>query len=338
MNNISEPYIKDQAQVELLEAEMRGQLKYTLMNDFLAKYSLQKDLYALAGLLAALLEIDVDDITDIEVLNPIEPSEVITSKDCVLDIKLELNHKDIINLEIQNQFQDFWPERSLTYLSRIFDQLEEGDEYSEIKQCIQIGILKSAPFREDDGRNTGLFLSEYSLRERNTGKEYSSKFRIRVLSLKYMENATEKEKVSPNGVYYWAKLLTAKSWEELRMVAEDNTRMKSFVGTVRQLTADEKVKEACERRRRYSNEIATYEGEIGRLSRERDRLIDTNTALEEKRNSLEEEKNSLEEEKNSLEEANTSLEKAKSSLETKNRELEDEVKRLKALLEEKNNA
>ena len=46
------------------------------------------------------------------------------------------------------------------------------------------------------------------------------------------------------------------------MIAQDNPMMHSFVGTVMQLTAEEKVAQACEMRRRYSNEIATYEEKI----------------------------------------------------------------------------
>ena len=43
------------------------------------------------------------------------------------------------------------------------------------------------------------------------------------------------------------------------METSSNPRMQSFVGTVKKLTAEEKVALACENRRRYSNEIATYE-------------------------------------------------------------------------------
>ena len=72
-NNIEKPYITDQAQLNLLKASHQGRLRYTLLNDFLSKYSFQKDLFALRGLLSALLHIGFDEITDITILNPIEP-------------------------------------------------------------------------------------------------------------------------------------------------------------------------------------------------------------------------------------------------------------------------
>ena len=66
-HNIDTPYITDVALLKYLEESVTGQMEYTLLNDFLAKYGLQKDLYALKGLLAALLDIPLDCITDIQV-------------------------------------------------------------------------------------------------------------------------------------------------------------------------------------------------------------------------------------------------------------------------------
>lgn len=41
--NIDTPYITDPALRKQLEESVTGKMKYTLMNDFLAKYGLQKD-------------------------------------------------------------------------------------------------------------------------------------------------------------------------------------------------------------------------------------------------------------------------------------------------------
>lgn len=137
--DINTPYITDNEQLKLLQHSNKGRLKYSLLNDFLSKYSFQKDLFTLKGLLSALLHISPSEITSIEILNPIEPANDISEKECILDIKLELNHTKIINIEIQSSYQDFWPERSITYLCRNFDHLKPGDSYKHIKPCIQIG-------------------------------------------------------------------------------------------------------------------------------------------------------------------------------------------------------
>jgi len=267
--DINTPYITDPIQRSILMQSMHGKMEYTLMNDFLAKYSLQTDLFALKGLLAALLSVELDAITDIEILNPIELADSIGDKDCILDIKLELNRSKIINIEIQSRFQDFWPERSITYLCRTFDHLKAGESYVDVKPCLHIGILNVDLFKPDDPRFTGEFYSDYRLMNTATHTEYSSKFGIRVLSLNRLENASDEDKANPNGLYHWACLFRSSTWEELCMVANDNERMQSFVGTVRQLTAEEKVAQMCEARRRYNLDIATYEHYIT----DRDRII-----------------------------------------------------------------
>ena len=75
------------------------------------------------------------------------------------------------------------------------------------------------------------------------------------------------------------------------MIANEDPRMTSYVTTVRKLSAEEKVAQACEARRRYSNDIASYEEEkrlakqeaeeakqeveeAGQMLAEKDRLIE----------------------------------------------------------------
>ena len=312
--NIDDKYDK----TDVIEDSMHGKLEYTLMNDFLAKYSLQNNTFALGGLLAALLRLDVNDIRDIQILNPIKPSEVIREKLCVLDINLELNNSKIINIEIQTTYQEFWPERSITYLSRNFNQLKEGDHYIQIKPCIHIGILSKNLFKEDDPRYTDEFYSEYELLNTKTHTVYSDKFSIRVLSLEQLENASEEDKQDKNGLYYWAKLFAATSWEELKMTAQDNPRMESFVGTIRELTADEKIAQACENRRMYSIEKATYEYSVNKAKQELEdtnkELENTNRKLGETKQELGETKQELEDTKQELDAANKELERLRSLL------------------------
>lgn len=48
-------------------------------------------------------------------LNPIELGSTISAKDCVLDVKLVMNSRDIINIELQMVKQEYWVKRSLLY-------------------------------------------------------------------------------------------------------------------------------------------------------------------------------------------------------------------------------
>ena len=279
------PFITDENQLKMMSENAKGKMEYTLMNDFLAKYSFQNDLYALKGLLAALLHIKVDEITDIIVCNPIELKDSIDTKECILDIKIELNNSRYVNVEIQSVKQDFWPERSLTYLCRNFDQLKSGEIYSKIKPCVHIGIMAKDIFSKDDPRYTGDFYSEYRLLHSNKHTEYSGKFEIRVLSLSQLENASDEDKADPNGLYRWAKLFAATSWDEFIRVVKDesNPMMSSLMGTVMMVSAEEKVKQACEAREKYLCDIATYEYEI---SERNGRIAELDAVIAEKEASI----------------------------------------------------
>lgn len=234
----------------------------------------------------------------------------------ILDIKLELNNEKIINIEIQAAYQSFWAEQSLTYLCRNYNQLKEGDGYEEIKSCVHIGILGDDAFRKTDPRYTGEFFSKYRMLNVKNHKEYSSKFEIRMLLLNRINEVLEEEKNNHNGLYYWAKMFTARSWEELKMIAQENPMMQSLAGTVRKLSAEEKVAMACEARLRYSNDMATIENEKKKALKE-----------------MEEAKKETEEAKKETEAAKKKLQFLEAKLQQELKDKEQEIAELKRQLQ-----
>ena len=115
-----------------------GKVKYTLTNDILFHIVLQDDDYALKGLIASLLHMEPSDIKKTKVLNPILPGDPPDAKLCILDIYVLFNDNSYINLEMQVEDQKNWVPRSLTYLSREFDQLKHGDDYTFHIHCSHI--------------------------------------------------------------------------------------------------------------------------------------------------------------------------------------------------------
>ena len=243
--SISEP---DMSAYDETIAYLTGPLRYSMCNDFMFKYSFQKNLYALKGLLSALIKIPDRDIISINILNPISLGDFPDDKNCILDIKLLLNNNHVINIELQVKYQYYYPERSILYLCRCFDHLSQGEVYNQFLPCVQISILDEEMFRRDDPRYTDEFYSEYYIQNKRTGQIFSDKFSLRVVSLKHLENAENKEE--PNGIYQWAKILKAKTWEDLKMLAENNEYMKAMISGLKVLSEDEKVQLACEARER----------------------------------------------------------------------------------------
>lgn len=52
-----------------------------------------------------------------------------------------LNDNTYLTLEMQVVNRENWPERSLNYMCRAYDQLKVGADYSQSKRAIHIGIL-----------------------------------------------------------------------------------------------------------------------------------------------------------------------------------------------------
>lgn len=230
---------------ERCEVELpTGKLKYPLTNDFMFKAVLQRNQTALKGLLCALLHMRMEEIADIRIINPIEIGDVIEEKMMILDLKLELNDSRILDIEMQVVDEGNWPERSLAYLCRAFDQLDKGEDYMEVKETIHIGILDFTP----QGFPEKLYL-DYFFYNLKTAHKYSDKMSIRVLQLNQLDKGKNVQKKSK--LYYWAQLFKAKTWEEMWMLAEKDETIRECVFTYKELSADEKARMQSEARDDY---------------------------------------------------------------------------------------
>ena len=124
-----------------------------------------------------------------------------------------------------------WPERSLTYLCRMFDQLKTGEDYINVKKTIHISIMDFTP--NDFPK---VLYSEYFLYNLKTGHKYSDKFAIYMLQLNQLGNPQDERDIPE--IYYWAQLFKAKTWEEIQMLAEKNECIKQSIATLQEITAD----------------------------------------------------------------------------------------------------
>ena len=219
-----------------------------MRNDYMCKAVLQKAPEVLKHLVAALMEMDVKDILSCELLNPIELGKDIGSKDCVLDVKLCMNSDRIINLEIQMYKMDYWPERSLLYWSRAFDELKEGEDYSKLKPTYQIGILNHTLFEDNPE-----FYAEYVLMSKRTGKVYTDRMSIRVLDISRIDKAGAEDKE----LVRWAKIFRAETMRELEQLAGKEEVLQSMVMKIKELSYDEKIRQQCEAREKYEKTILT---------------------------------------------------------------------------------
>lgn len=223
---------------------LAGELDFRVNNDYLFRALLQFDNMVLKELISSLLRWDVNDITSAEIQNPIILGESLEAKYYVLDVKVMLNDSIILNLEMQVIDENNWPERSMCYLCRVFDQINRGGTYIDVKPAYQIGFTDFAPLK---GKSE--FYATYRMLNVKNHEEYTDKFTLSVVDLSHIELATEEDK--SNKLDQWAKMFKAKTWEELRMLAQSNPAIDEAVTKIHILTEEDRIREQMEAREEY---------------------------------------------------------------------------------------
>lgn len=221
--------------------EAKGDIRFKMTNNYMFRFILQKNKKVLTGLICALLHLDPKDIKKIEIINPINLSEDVSGKEFILDIHVLLNDNTLINLEMQVGNEYNWPERSLSYACRAYDNLQKGQEYEDVLPVIHIGFLDYTPFPE-----VPEFYSKYVMTNVKNSHVYSDKFVLRVVNLKRVDLATEEDKAF--NIDYWARLFKAETWEEIKMLAENNEYLQEAAESLYVANADEIVRQQCQAR------------------------------------------------------------------------------------------
>ena len=219
--------------------EATGKLDYRLTNDCMFHMVFQKNPKALLGLCASLLHMHPEEIRSVEVLNPFEFKTIPTDKTFVLDLKVLLNDDRILNFEVQVIDEKDWPERSLSYACRTFDQLQKGETYLDVKPIRHIGFLDY-----DLEDFTPEFYATYMLLNIKNHEIYSDKFALSVVNLNQIELATEEDR--KYGIDHWAQLFKADTWEAIKKMAQENAYISDAAETLLQSNQDLKIRSYCE--------------------------------------------------------------------------------------------
>ena len=215
-----------------------GKIEYNMTNNYMFRYILQENKKVLKGLVSSLLHLNPENIKTIEIKNPIDLSGDVTGKEFILDIKVMLNDDTLINLEMQVLNEHNWPERSLSYLCRAYDQLYRGQKYEEALPVVHIGFLDFTLHPSNPE-----FYATYKMLNIKNHLVYSDKFRLSVVNLKCIELATEEDKVYK--IDYWAAIFKAETWEEIRMLAKENEYLQEAASSLYVANADEIVRQQC---------------------------------------------------------------------------------------------
>ncbi len=215
-----------------------GELPICMTNDLLFHLLLQdpdsSDI--LKGLISSFLDIEFNEINSVVVENPISFGQTLDSKMMVLDVKTILNNNRVVNLELQVLNARNWPERSLSYLCRCFDNIEKGNGYDSVKGAFHIGFLDYTLFPDDPS-----FFASYKIANTVTNHLYTSKFGISVIDLTLIDMATDEDKILHR--HLWASFFKATTWEEINMLAAQDKNIQQAATKLYELSEDKRVRD-----------------------------------------------------------------------------------------------
>lgn len=249
-----------------------GAIPYNMTNDYMFRAVLQKNQRVLKGLICSLLHLSPEKINSIEIQNPIILGESMDYKEFVMDLKVVLNNQKHINLEMQMSDEHNWPERSLSYVCREFDNISRGSDYLDVAPVIHIGFLNFTLFEDAPE-----FYATYKMSNLKNHRIYSDKLCIHVVELNHIELATDEDKAYQ--IDYWAAAFKAKTWKELIALAANNTYIADAAQTMYDLNSDWLVQEQCRRledfyiyQRTLENMVEKKDKEIASMKKELEEL------------------------------------------------------------------
>ncbi len=185
------------------------------------------------GFLSAVTKIPRKDIQGSRLLPTHLEKKSSDGKLGILDVRVELVGGVQIDIEIQVASSEYWAERSLYYLSRMYaEKIREGQDYEQLEKCIHIGILDFTLFEDQE------FYSSFHLWEDKRKEMYTDKFEIHILELpkltRYQYPETE--------LLEWARFLNAEQKEVLQVEADKNPDIAEAMRELEKISRDETKK------------------------------------------------------------------------------------------------
>ncbi|MGN1148471.1 MAG: PD-(D/E)XK nuclease family transposase, partial [Lachnospiraceae bacterium] len=119
---------------------------------------------------------------------------------------------------------------------------------------------------------------------------YSDKLCLSVLNLTRIDLATKEDKAY--GIDHWAALFKSTTWEEIKMLAQENEDIREASDTIYQLSQEEEIRQQCEAREDYYRRQRSMEVYMQRLE---NTIQEQNEQLEEKNDAIRQQGRQLEE-------------------------------------------
>ena len=181
----------------------------------------------LKDFLESILDIEIKDII---IQNPEIPKNMRDSKIGILDVRAEINGREIIEVEMQVQNQYNIDKRSPTYITKLYsDQLKEGDSYIEVKKVAVINILNFNYYKRNSYHSVARMKFEDSKENEKVYMGYiaEDQYATEDLEMHFIElpKFREKNPDISSKLDQWLWLICGEE-EKIKMAKKENEKIK----------------------------------------------------------------------------------------------------------------
>lgn len=145
------------------------------------------------------------------------------------------------------------------YHCRNFTHIQKGHDYDTAQPVIHIGFLNYTLFPKHPE-----FYATYMLENIITHQLFSSKMRIGVVNLNQIDLATDEDIIY--GLDKWVALFKSKTWEELRMIANEKPELLEATKSLYEYNNEDTIRFQCYAREDYRKKMNRIERDQKKLA------------------------------------------------------------------------
>ncbi|EMB27010.1 hypothetical protein HMPREF9724_00199 [Treponema denticola SP37] len=235
---------------------MEKLFKVTLRNDYAFKrvFGTEENKDVLQDFLECILDIPPETIAGLELMDKEFHKSLLSEKLGILDIKLRLKDGTFIDIEIQNSWHFDFPERTLYYWSKMYNEaIKQGQDYTKLPKCITINLIGKGFDKNKRLHN------KYLVLEQDTKEPLVSKLEIHILNL-------EKARLLKEGQYKnnktkrllnWLKFIETDNPEVREMLEQESPMMRKANTTIELMEMSPRDKWLYDSRMKYEHDRAS---------------------------------------------------------------------------------
>ena len=279
------------------------------------------------GFIAELLELSPEQIGNTIILENELPKRSEEEKKGVLDVHVLLENGTQLDIEMQVVYMEYWDDRSLFYLCKMFSsQLCKGEEYDRLQKCVHVSVLNFTYYKKDD-----ICYRKAQVYDKATGELYSDKLELQILELPKIPE----EYHHPDGIIAWMKFFRGGKKEDLKEMAKGNTYLEEAYEDLMEMSQDEEKRRAYEARERALRDQLSLQRQAERAFQ---RMTNAQEKLEEIQGKLDETQGKLDETQGKLDETQGKLDVAQDNLADMKERFSESQKQLEKARAEKDAA